>query len=81
MIWDFEDLYTAGTEIEIEILKDMDPEIIVKAYMGTSPENAEWLEENLSDVDFEGVRDKLGRQPIVEIEKAQEYILDCLNKK
>lgn len=81
MIWDFEDLYTAGTEIEIEILKDMDPEIIVKAYMGTSPENAEWLEENLLDVDFEGVRDKLGRQPIVEIEKAQEYILDCLNKK
>ncbi len=81
MIWDFEDLYTAGTEIEIEILKDMDPEIIVKAYMGTSPENAEWLEENLPDVDFEGVRDKLGRQPIVEIEKAQEYILDCLNKK
>ncbi|MBR1651654.1 MAG: hypothetical protein IJ691_10880 [Lachnospiraceae bacterium] len=80
MIWDFEDLYTAGTEKEIEILKDMDPEIIVKAYMGTSPENAEWLEENLPDVDFEGVRDKLGRQPIVEIEKAQEYILDCLNK-
>ncbi len=80
MIWDFEDLYTAGTEKEIEILKDMDPEIIVKAYMGTSPENAEWLEDNLQDVDFDVILEKLGRQPIVEIEKAQEYILDCLNR-
>ena len=80
MIWDFEDLYTAGTEKEIEILNDIDPEIIVKAYMGTSPENAEWLEDNLQDVDFDVILEKLGRQPIVEIEKAQEYILDCLNK-
>ncbi len=58
----------------------MDPEIIVKAYMGTSPENAEWLEDNLQDVDFDVILEKLGRQPIVEIEKAQEYILDCLNR-
>ncbi len=78
MIWDFEDLHTVGTEKEVAILLGMDPEMIVKAYMGTSPENAAWLEKNLPDVDFKGIRERLGRQPIVEIEKAQGYILDCL---
>lgn len=80
MIWDFEELYTAGTDKEVRILKGIDHEMIVKAYIGTSPDNAAWLEKNLPDVDFKSIREKLGRQPIVEIEKAQEYIKNKVNE-
>ncbi len=79
MIKDFEELSTVGTDREITILKGIDSEIIVKAYMGTSPDNAAWLEKNLPLVDFNGIREKLGRQPIAEIEKAQEYVLERVN--
>ena len=80
MIKDFEDLCIAGTDKEIAVLKSIDAETIVKAYMGTSPDNAAWLESHLPEVDFKGIRERLGRQPIAEIEKAQEYIFDCLNR-
>ena len=32
------------------------------------------------EVDFQGIRERLGRQPIVEIEKAQEYIVERVNQ-
>ena len=79
MIKDFEELSTVGTDREITILEGIDAEIIVRAYMGTSPDNAAWLEKNLPLVDFNGIREKLGRQPIAEIEKAQEYVLERVN--
>ncbi len=80
MIKDFEDLFTGGTDKEIAVLKGIDAETIAKAYMGTSPDNAAWLEKNLPEVDFQGIRERLGRQPIVEIEKAQKYILDSVKR-
>ncbi len=79
MIKDFEDLCTAGTDKEIAVLKGVEAETIVKAYMGTSPDNAAWLEKNLPEIDFQGIRERLGRQPIAEIEKAQEYIFESIN--
>ena len=79
MINDFEELWTAGTDREVTILKGIDAEIIVRAYMGTSPDNAAWLENNLPHVDFKSIREKLGRQPIAEIEKAQNYVLERVN--
>ncbi len=81
MIKDFEELWTTGTDREVAILKGIDAEIIVKAHMGTSPDNAVWLENNLPQVDFKSIREKLGRQPIAEIEKAQNYVLDRVNSK
>lgn len=79
MIKDFEDLCVAGTAKEIAVLKGINPETIVKAYKGTSPDNAAWLEKNLPEVDFKGICERLGRQPIAEIEKAQEFILGKVN--
>lgn len=72
-------LYTIGRHIAIAVRKGIDPEIIAKAYKGTSPDNAAWLEKNLPGVDFKGICERLGRQPISEIEKAQEFILNRVN--
>ena len=75
----FEDLHNIS-EKEISYLREnVLNEIFVKAYMGTSPENAKWMEENMKDIDFPAERDKIGRVRISDVENAQNEIVNLVN--
>ena len=54
-------------------------ETLVKAYMATAPENAQWLEENVKYIDFPAERAKIGRVSISDVEDAQREIVSVLN--
>lgn len=54
-------------------------ETLVKAYMGTSPDNAKWMEENMKDIDFPVERAKIGRVRITDVENAQNEIVNLIN--
>ncbi len=75
-IWIYRETFLLGLS---NTLKTAAVALLIRAYMGTSPDNAVWLENNLPQVDFKSIREKLGRQPIAEIEKAQNYVLERLN--
>lgn len=71
----FEELCTLEKNNVLEKTKAIEPEIIVKAYMGTSPENASWMKSVYTDIDFESARLKMGRITVCDVERAQEFIL------
>ena len=54
-------------------------ERIVKAYLGVSPQMAEYMESVFADIDFEKEKASLGRVKTSEIEAAQEEILEFVN--
>jgi len=54
-------------------------ETLVKGYMGTSPENAKWMEENLKNIDFTVEREKIGRIRVREVTEAQNEIVNMIN--
>lgn len=49
------------------------------AYMGISPENAKWMEENMKDIDFLGEKAKIERVRISDVESAQNEIVNMIN--
>lgn len=78
-ISDFEELSSLDTERYSAKLKAVPKEIMVKAYMGTSPENAKWIASIFNDIDFDKESVEIGRIRIEEIEDAQSEVLRILN--
>lgn len=76
----FEDLCTLDSQYVIDKLKELDKDVIVKAYMGTSPQNAAWMESTFKNIDFEERRKAIGRIPINEVEISQKSILHLLQE-
>lgn len=75
----FEALHTL-TEKELAYMREsVTVETLVKAYMGTSPENGKWMEEHLKDIDFPTERAKIGRVRISDVEDAQNEIMNIVN--
>ena len=75
----FEGLHILSGD-EITFLREfVSVEILVKAYMGTSPDNAKWMEKNMKDIDFLAERAKIGRIRISDVENAQNEILNLIN--
>lgn len=75
----FEDLAKCKEEKFREVCSVIEEETFVKAYMGTSPDNAKWLCKQLSNIDFEAEVRRLGRVKIEEIENAQCEIMSMIN--
>ena len=80
-ITDFEDISGLEPEMVVSCLKDVPESIIVKAYMGTSPTNAEWLEKVFPDIEFRKEAQAIGRIRIEEIDEAQMVIVRTLAQK
>lgn len=76
----FEDLCNLGQEYVIDKLKGLDADTIVKAYIGTSPQNAKWMESAFENIDFVEKRKNIGRIPINDVEIAQKTILRLLQE-
>ena len=75
----FEELQTLGKR-EAEVLRaSVAVETLIKAYMGTSPENAEWMELQWKDIDFPAEIANICRVRISEVEDAQNEIVSLLN--
>ena len=77
----FEDLAKCKEEKFREVCSVIEEETFVKAYMGTSPDNAKWLCQQLPNIDFEAEVRRLGRVKIEEIENAQCEIVSMINLK
>lgn len=60
----FEDLCTLDKEEITDKLGNLGHEVIVKVYMGTSPENAVWLKSVLKQIDFAKEIEKRNRDCI-----------------
>ena len=78
-ISDFEAISSLDTDKYGAKLKSVPKETIVKAYMGTSPENAKWIEAFWGEIDFGIEVSKIGRIRVKEIEDAQEDVLKIIN--
>ena len=78
-ITDFESISSLDTAKYGAKLKTVPTETIVKAYMGTSPVNAKWIESVFHDIDFDKEVSAIGRIKIQEIEDAQNEILATIN--
>ncbi|SEL13149.1 DNA-binding transcriptional regulator, XRE-family HTH domain [Butyrivibrio sp. ob235] len=78
-ITDFESISSLDTAKYGTKLKTVPIETIVKAYMGTSPVNAKWIESVFHDIDFDKEVSAIGRIKIQEIEAAQNEILATIN--
>ena len=77
---DFEEISSLEPNEIKAILKTVAPEVIVKAYMGTSPENATWLKKVIDNIDFEAEKAEIGRIAIKELEDAQKEIVNAINE-
>lgn len=75
----FEALHTLTEKEAAYIRASVTVEILVKAYMGTSPTNGKWMEEQMKDIDFPVERAKIGRVRISDVEDAQNEIVNLVN--
>lgn len=76
----FEDLCNLDKQYVLDKLNGLDTDIVVKAYMGTSPQNAAWMKSTFENIDFEERRKNIGRIPINEVEISQKTILNLLQE-
>lgn len=75
----FEDMQKL-TEKEASFIRaSVSAEVLVKAYMGTSPDNARWMEKYIKEVDFPMEKAKIGRVRVSEVENAQNEIVNVVN--
>lgn len=79
MIKDFEDISSVEKETLRERLAGISAETIVKAWIGTSPANAEHLAATFPFIDFVKERDAIGRINVEEVDAAQQKVLKALN--
>lgn len=78
-IENFEELQRLS-EKEVDVIRDyVNAETLVKAYIGTSPENAKWLEMQWKNINFPEERSKVGRIRISDVEDAQKEIISLMN--
>ena len=79
LIDDFENISSVEAEILREKLANLPAEIIVKAWIGTAPSNAEYLASVFSSIDFVKERSAIGAIKIEEVEAAQQKVLNALD--
>ncbi|MBR5420716.1 MAG: hypothetical protein IK115_06165 [Lachnospiraceae bacterium] len=75
---DFENISSVDAKTLKEKLSSLSKEIIVKARIGTSPENAAYLSSVFEEIDFEKESKAIGRIRIEEVDAAQQEILKSL---
>ena len=78
-ISDFEAISTLDVEIYGPKLKTVSIDTIVKACMGTSPTNFEWIAGFFPDVNFNAEFARIGRIRIQDVEEAQKEVLKAIN--
>ena len=79
IIDDFEDISIVEAGTLHEKLANLPAEIIVKAWIGTSPSNAEFLASVFTSIDFAKERAAIGPIRIEEVEAAQQKVIKALN--
>ena len=80
-ISDFEAISTLDVEIYGPKLKTVSIDTVVKACMGTSPTNFEWIAGFFPDVHFNAEFARIGRIRIQDVEEAQKEVLKAINNK
>jgi len=75
----FEQLQRLSKEDAVILYESVSSETLVKGYIATSPTNAKWMEENITDIDFSAERIKLGRVSVQEVLDAQNEIVNMVN--
>jgi transcriptional regulator with XRE-family HTH domain len=78
-ISDFEAISTLDVEIYGPKLKTVSIDTVVKACMGTSPTNFEWIVDFFPDVNFNAEFARIGRIRIQDVEEAQKEVLKAIN--
>lgn len=78
-IADFEGITTIPEKELKEILTQFDSKSLVTALMGASPDVNRYLEKVFPDIDFEKMRNEIGRVRIETVEQAQEEIVAMIN--
>ncbi|MBQ6415068.1 MAG: helix-turn-helix domain-containing protein [Butyrivibrio sp.] len=78
-ISDFETLSTLDAEIYGPKLKAVAMNTIVKACMGTSPTNFEWIAGFFPNINFNAEFARIGRIRVEDVEEAQKEILKVIN--
>lgn len=78
-ITDFEQISLIPEEELKEILKQFDAVSLVTALMGASPETNRLCERLFPDIDFEIIRDSIGRIKIENVEDMQNQITSMIN--
>lgn len=78
IIKDFEEISSVGEETLRERLAGISAETIVKAWMGTSPDNAKHLSSAFPFIDFEKEKDAIGRIKVEDVDVAQQELLNAL---
>ncbi len=78
-ISDFEAISTLDVEIYGPKLKTVSIDTVVKACMGTSPTNFEWIAGFFPDVNFNAEFARIGRIRIQDVEEAQKEVLKAIN--
>ncbi len=80
MMTDFERISDLGAETCKEKLQELSTDTLVKAYKGTSPENASFLESTFTNIDFKKESELIGRVRIEEVDEAQATVLAAINR-
>ncbi len=78
-ITDFEQISTISESELKEVLKQFDADSFVTALMGASPETNSFCERMLPDIDFEMIRNNIGRIRIETVENMQNQIISMIN--
>ena len=78
-ITDFEQISTISERELKEVLKQFDINSLVTALMGASPETNSYCERMFPDIDFEMIRNNIGRIRIETVEDMQNQIISMVN--
>lgn len=78
-ITDFEQIATIPEEELRKLLKEFDANVLVTALMGASPETNNLCEKLFHDMNFERIRNRIGRIRIETVEEAQKQIIAIIN--
>ncbi|MDE7178170.1 MAG: helix-turn-helix domain-containing protein [Lachnospiraceae bacterium] len=78
-ITDFEQISTISERELKEVLKQFDTDSLVTALMGASPEINRYFERMFPDIDFEMIRNNIGRIRIETVEDMQNQIVSMVN--
>lgn len=78
-ITDFEEITTIAEKELKEALQPSDANSLVIALMGASPETNRFCERIFPEIDFEGIRNRIGRTKIETVEEMQKQIVSMIN--
>lgn len=78
-ITDFEQISTISERELKEVLKQFDANSLVTALMGASPETNSYCERMFPDIDFEIIRNNIGRIRIETVQDMQNQIISIVN--